>query len=396
MARIREIVPSTQNVRAHKMEDAVTCQYKVIDAPDGSTLVHLSTFGSEQRQSAPKSSQSMQLDRQNAAELIGILSEAFGFAWRPRHALAQAEEPAPTPTADVAPEFMPATDELATELYMPKAWLQECIDLLRERPQLIFYGPPGTGKTYLAKALANHLCGKEHVKMVQFHPTYSYEDFFEGFRPVETENGQIAYDIHRGPLRRIADDARKDPENLYALIIDEVNRGNLSKIFGELYYLLEYRDESINLLYSDKTEMFTLPKNVLIIGTMNRADRSVALVDTAMRRRFRFVHLHPSKEPTKGMLREWLKRNNEPRVVAAIVEELNELILDEDFKIGPSFFMRPYATSRKGMDIVWSTEVLPLLEEYHFGDSGVDVQETYSLSKIRERVGDPVTADGEE
>ncbi|MFJ9743569.1 McrB family protein [Streptomyces sp. NPDC101166] len=386
MARIREIVPSNQNVRAHKLEDAVSCQYKVIEDAEGATLVHLSTFGSDNRESAPKSSQSIQLSRQNAAELISILSSAFGFAWRPRHALAAPEERVQELPPDVEPEFVPATDELAEQLYLPKEWLQSCIDLLHDRPQLIFYGPPGTGKTYLAKALANHLCGREHVKMVQFHPTYSYEDFFEGFRPVETENGQIAYDIHRGPLRQLADDARKDPGNLYALVIDEINRGNLSKIFGELYYLLEYRQESINLLYSDKVEMFSLPKNVIIIGTMNRADRSVALVDSAMRRRFRFIQLHPSKEPTKGMLREWLRRNGESDAVADMVDILNESILDEDFKIGPSYFMRPYAVTQTGLDIVWNTEVLPLLEEYHYGESGMDVHERYSLEKIRLRI----------
>ncbi|MFQ6327866.1 McrB family protein [Nocardia sp. CWNU-33] len=386
MARIREIVPSTQNVRAHKVEDAVSCQYKVIEDPDGATLVHLSTFGSEQRESQPKSSQSIQLNRQNAAELISILSTAFGFAWRPRHAGFVEPEPEPDANADIELEFADATDELAAELYMPKEWLQESIALLRDRPQLIFYGPPGTGKTYLAKALAKHLCGAEHVKMVQFHPSYSYEDFFEGFRPVETENGQIAYDIHRGPLRQLAADARKDPGNLYALIIDEVNRGNLSKIFGELYYLLEYRDESINLLYSDKVEMFSLPKNVLIIGTMNRADRSVALVDSAMRRRFAFVHLHPAKEPTRSVLRKWLKDKGETEVIADIVDELNESIVDEDFKIGPSYFMRPTATSKIGMDVVWRTTVLPLMEEYHFNDPGVDVHERYELAGIERRV----------
>lgn len=386
MARIREIVPSTQNVRAHKPEDAVSCQYKVIEDGDGATLVHLSTFGSEQRESPPKSSQSIQLNRQNAAELISILSAAFGFAWRPRHAAIAEDQPEAEAEAHIEPEFPDATDDLATQLYMPKEWLQECIDLLRDRPQLIFYGPPGTGKTYLAKAIAKHLAGAEHVKMVQFHPSYSYEDFFEGFRPVETENGQIAYDIHRGPLRQLAFTARKDPGNLYVLIIDEVNRGNLSKIFGELYYLLEYRDESINLLYSDKVEMFSLPKNVLIIGTMNRADRSVALVDSAMRRRFAFVHLHPSKEPTRSVLRNWLKDHGENEVIADIVDELNESIADEDFKIGPSYFMRPGATSKIGMDVAWRTTVLPLMEEYHFNDTGVDVHDAYALAKIAERV----------
>ncbi|MEU8899476.1 AAA family ATPase [Nocardia sp. NPDC048505] len=390
MARIREIVPSTQNVRAHKLEDAVSCQYKIIDDPDGNTLVHLSTFGSDQRQSSPKSSQSIQLNRQNAAELIAILSDTFGFAWRQQYAAPPEDLLTP---ADAEPEFADATEEFAVSLHMPQEWLQECIDLLRDRPQLIFYGPPGTGKTYLAKALARYLCGEERVKTIQFHPTYSYEDFFEGIRPVHTENGQIAYDLHRGPLRQVAEDARRDPGHLYALVIDEINRGNLSKIFGELYYLLEYREESINLLYSDKKELFKLPENVLIIGTMNRADRSVALVDSAMRRRFAFRHLDPSKEPTRGVLRGWLADKDPSEPIAEIVDKLNEKIGDEDFKVGPSYFMRESALTTRGMDIAWNTTVMPLMEEYHYHDPHVRVHELYSLDAIKRELGaEPVEA----
>lgn len=383
MARIREIVPSTQNIRAHRIEDAVTCQYKVIDDENGETLLHLSTFGSQQRQSSPKSSQSIQLSRENAAELITIIAKTFGFDLGSSELVAAEDEAS---SSHVDPVFAEATDALAEAVFMPKGWLQECIDLLRDRPQLIFYGPPGTGKTYLAKAIAMHLCDERNVKVVQFHPSYSYEDFFEGLRPVQTEDGQIAYDIRRGPLREIADRARQDPGKLYALVIDEVNRGNLSKIFGELYYLLEYRDESINLLYSDKVEMFSLPKNVLIIGTMNRVDRSIAMVDAAIRRRFAFVHLHPTEEPTKNVLRSWLLARGYGERVADIADELNNMIEDEDFKIGPSYFMRDTMTTRAGRDMTWRTSIIPLLEECHFGTPGINVRDLYSLEKIEQRV----------
>ncbi|MEV6254463.1 AAA family ATPase [Nocardia sp. NPDC051911] len=377
MARIREIVPSQQEIRPHKLENSVSCQYKVIKDFDDTPLVHLSTFGSDQRESHPKSSQSLQLTLENAAELMNIFSDAFGLTWRPkRNQVGQ---------SNVKPAFADATDELAEQLFVPKAWLQECIDLLRDRPQLIFYGPPGTGKTYLAKALAEHLSGKDNVKIVQFHPAYSYEDFFEGFRPVQSKDGQLAYHLHKGPLRQLAKEARDNPEEVYTLIIDEINRGNLAKIFGELYYLLEYRNECIDLLYSDGKESFSLPRNIVIIGTMNTADRSIALVDSAMRRRFAFTSLHPSDEPTRSILRNWLKAKGHSTMVADLVDMLNDTIEDEDFKIGPSYFMRPEAITKRGMDLTWRTSIIPLLQEYHFGDSNLDVQEVYSLASIAER-----------
>ncbi|MFF5114501.1 AAA family ATPase [Streptosporangium sp. NPDC000509] len=171
--------------------------------------------------------------------------------------------------------------ELAEELLVDRDWLQECVELLRDRPQLIFYGPPGTGKTYLAQHLAQFLVGgkPENVKLVQFHPVYFYEDFFEGFRPVQTADGQgVTFKPLPGPLLRLVDAARQHPEEPYVLIIDEINRGNLAKIFGELYFLLEYRDKAVDLLYSSAEgtgQAFTLPENLVIIGTMNTADRAL-------------------------------------------------------------------------------------------------------------------------
>lgn len=133
------------------------------------------------------------------------------------------------------------------------------------------------------------------------------------------------------------------------LIVDEINRGNLPKIFGELYFLLEYRDESIDLLYSsDNTEPFSLPKNIIILGTMNTADRSIALVDAAIRRRFAFLPLHPSEQPTSGILRSWLAAKGHNSEVADLLDELNSRIADTDFKIGPSYFMRPAVFASSG------------------------------------------------
>lgn len=273
--------------------------------------------------------------------------------------------------------------ELADSLHVDLDWLARCTDLLRDRPQLIFYGPPGTGKTYIAKTLARHLAGPDNVTIVQFHPAYSYEDFFEGFRPTPRSDGQVGFELKPGPMRRLTDRARTHPDQLFVLVVDEINRGNLAKIFGELYFLLEYRDEAIDLMYSsDSTEPFTLPRNVVIIGTMNTADRSIALVDTAMRRRFGFIPLHPAQEPTKSVLRRWLSARKYPQRVADLHLALNAAIDDPDFQIGPSYFMRPAVHSDGGLAQVWDSAIIPLLEEFHFGDRTVDLDARYGLAAL--------------
>ncbi|WKG04634.1 McrB family protein [Mycolicibacterium sp. HK-90] len=302
--------------------------------------------------------------------------------------LALAERRVPTPGASSL-NLPDASDDLAARLHVSREWLQECIDLLRDRPQLIFYGPPGTGKTYVAKELARYLTDQANVTIVQFHPAYSYEDFFEGYRPQGGSDGQVGFTLTPGPLRSLVDRATENPDAVYVLIIDEINRGNLPKIFGELYFLLEYRDESIDLLYSsDTTEPFSLPKNIILLGTMNTADRSIALVDAAIRRRFAFLPLHPSEEPTSGILRSWLVAKGHAADVADLLDELNARIADSDFKIGPSYFMRPavFDGTGKGLERVWRTDILPLMEEHHYGDRNIDVRARYGLDVIRKAV----------
>ncbi|MBS9534339.1 AAA family ATPase [Mycobacterium sp. M1] len=302
--------------------------------------------------------------------------------------LALAEHRRP-PVGAAALHLPDATKDLADRLHVPLAWLQECIELLRDRPQLIFYGPPGTGKTYIAQVLAQHLATGANVKIVQFHPAYSYEDFFEGYRPAGQSGGQVGFALKAGPLRSLVGRANDNSDAVYVLIIDEINRGNLAKIFGELYFLLEYRDTPIDLMYHpDATEPFTLPKNIVILGTMNTADRSIALVDAAMRRRFAFVALHPSEEPTRGLLRRWLAATGRPAETANLLDELNARIDDPDFKIGPSYFMRRavYDADGRGLERVWRTAILPLLEEHHYGDRNVDVPGKYGLPAIEKAV----------
>lgn len=290
-----------------------------------------------------------------------------------------------------------ATDDLASKNHVSREWLQEVIDLLWDRRQVIFYGPPGTGKTYLAREIARHLTPAENVKLVQFHPAYSYEDFFEGYRPgTPTDEGSVGFRLTPGPFRRLVDVAREDPSTPYVLIIDEINRANLAKVFGELYFLLEYRDETVDLLYTSGDEAgFSLPDNVFIIGTMNTADRSIALVDAAMRRRFAFVHLHPSEPPTSGVLRSWLDRRGKLVHIADLHEALNSLIDDPDFKIGPSYFMRPEVhRDDAGLERMWRTAILPLLEEHHYGE-GLDVSARYGLDAVRKMATSPVTSAGD-
>lgn len=293
------------------------------------------------------------------------------------------------PSIDVVPQLKNASDELAAKLYVERSDLQEMIDLLRTRRQIVLYGPPGTGKTYIGKHLARYLAGTEHaehVQIVQFHPSYSYEDFFEGFRPSSPVNGQVGFELQPGPLRRLAKLASQpgNEDKPFFLLIDEMNRGNLAKVFGELYFLLEYRKDSIRLQYSPDEE-FTLPQNLYIIGTMNTADRSIAMVDAAIRRRFAFVELHPQDGMVKDVLGRFLAANRRSVLAVDLLGALNdELGADKrDLAVGPSYFMKDDALDAAGLRRVWKYELLPLLEEYHFGElDREEVHERFSLDAL--------------
>lgn len=291
---------------------------------------------------------------------------------------------APPPRRELA--FRTVTGEFAYEVYLDRTELAKIVDLLWDRKQIILYGPPGTGKTWLAKKLARHLTSDMDgaVRLVQFHPSYTYEDFFEGFRP-KAASGSLSFELRPGPFRDFAETAEADTSTPYILVIDEINRANLAKVFGELYFLLEYRDESIRLQYSpDKP--FRLPPNLFIIGTMNTADRSIAKVDSAMRRRFAFIELHPRTPPVQGLLSRWLVRKGLPDWPAHVLDELNSRIEDADAAIGPSYLMDPRIYQRDdGVERVWQYWIMPLLADQFYGQT--DLEERYGLAALRRAVG---------
>ncbi len=286
---------------------------------------------------------------------------------------------------DQQPSDVPDLETLADELLLDLDFLRRIEKLLEDKLQVIFQGPPGTGKTYVARKLAVRLAGSpERVRLVQFHPSYAYEDFVQGFRPT-LRNDQAGFELRKGPLLDMAERARGKPEAKHFLVIDEINRGNLAKVFGELYFLLEYRDAPMQLQYSNTT--FSLPDNLYIIGTMNTADRSIALVDLALRRRFHFVEFHPDKPPVKGLLRRWLDRNA-PGMgwVADVVDRANRALGDDNSEaaIGPSYFMRPGLDNEQAR-LIWEHNVLPYIEEQLYGQR--DRLREFGLNRLRRAAG---------
>ena len=268
-------------------------------------------------------------------------------------------------------------DDLADELLVDVEFLDDIVELLKDKGQVILYGPPGTGKTYLARKLAEALAPDDSCRaLVQFHPSTSYEDFFEGYRPSGTgSDGGIRFELTHGPLARIAERASESSEQ-HVMIIDEINRGNLPRVLGELLFLLEYRDEIVQTLYRPEEEPFSLPDNLWFIGTMNTADRSIALVDAALRRRFHFVPFFPDSGPMAGLLARWLKREDQPgwigRLVDAVNDELTKELGGSHLLLGPSHFMKEYGSSadqqHQRLRRIWEYNIEPFIEDQFFGD----------------------------
>ncbi len=262
-------------------------------------------------------------------------------------------------------------------------------DILERKRQVILYGPPGTGKTYWAQQAAKAISGNDppsedfpeeyqakgstwtntFIRLCTFHPSYGYEDFIEGYKPV-SRNGVLTFELRAGVFKAICQDAHAQPDRKFFLIIDEINRGDIPRIFGELLTILERDKRGQSLLLPVSGEAFSVPDNVYIIGTMNTADRSIALLDTALRRRFGFVELMPDTSALGATtlansipLGPWLGALN-LRVLEFVGRDARNL------QIGHAYLMekgKPYADFGRFVRVL-QDDIIPLLEEYCYED----------------------------
>jgi 5-methylcytosine-specific restriction protein B len=250
--------------------------------------------------------------------------------------------------------------ECAEETGFEEKTLERWKRIIERKKQAILYGTPGTGKTYIARKLAEHLSSTDGFwELVQFHPAYTYEDFIQGIRPKAGTNGQLDYPLIPGRFLQFCKKSQSY-EGSCVLIIDEINRANLAQVFGELMYLLEYRSEKIQLAGGNKP--FCIPENVYLIGTMNTADRSISLVDHALRRRFAFLPLPPNYQ----ILERHYKETDFP--VQGLIKALKFVnqALDEDYKVGISFFLNLKGNFAEQIEDIWQMEIEPYLKEYFF------------------------------
>ena len=268
-------------------------------------------------------------------------------------------------------------DKCAEETGFDKTELKRWVRTINRKKQAILYGSPGTGKTFIAEKLAKYLIGggDGFKELVQFHPAYSYEDFIQGIRP-QTQDGKLTYPLVPGRFLEFCLKA-ESCQGTCVLIVDEINRANLTQVFGELMYLLEYRDQEIPLAGGN---IFLIPTNVRIIGTMNTADRSIALVDHALRRRFAFIELRPNYEV---LLRKYQETDFPVERLIETLQQVNQAIADKNYELGISFFLTDNLL--EDIEDIWRMEIEPYLEEYFFNQ--LEKVDKFCWKQIKQHLG---------
>lgn len=266
-------------------------------------------------------------------------------------------------------------DELCKKSLKPSSFFETIERRLLHKKQVVFFGPPGTSKTHIAKHFADWFAKDGEVASVQFHPSYSYEDFIEGYRP---SGDSRQFTLDSGVFKTFCTQAMASSKR-HVFIVDEINRGNLPQIFGELLHLLEYRNEEVTLPYSKLP--FIIPDNVYLVATMNSADRSIAMVDYALRRRFEFFTF-PADASALGQYLEQNNCNIPVKNVVSLFEKVNAVIAQElgkHYQVGHTYFMKQNLTESTLKEL-WTYSVLPLLEEYFFDNqSALDSLEFETL-----------------
>jgi 5-methylcytosine-specific restriction protein B len=283
--------------------------------------------------------------------------------------------------------------EICRKTYLRPQFFEDCERLLVQKKQIILQGAPGTGKTFVATELAELWAGSAgRVKTVQFHESYGYEDFVFGIKPrTNPETGTTAFNQEEGIFIKVCEEARNSNEN-HVLVIDEINRAKTARVFGELLYLLEYREKDVEL---QSGRSFSIPENLYIIGTMNTLDKSIALVDYALRRRFAFVGLNPVQNGASTVLQQWLVHNKVKNAdeIERLFVALNQVVSkegEEALMIGHSYFMQKEACEKgeftpEMLSFLWEYYILPLVAEYNYQLGRKDLEKTYGLEAIRER-----------